>query len=182
MLDKYNPWGKPGGGARTDNTRMHNIKRNELFPDDEKRYRCTIYRNPSPRAHMTCNATIKEDPALRFQFGPTVRPEIENKIRYRTNKTQQDFYRRQLDAIVAEQKKTREVMEKENRQYQKLLDRYGTPWGKAGPGGFPWRPPPKVGSNFFKSMVCSAAPRRKDTYTRPGFFNNMTTYGILSQY
>lgn len=29
------------------------------------------------------------------------------------------------------------------------------PWGKAGPGGAPWRNPREIGQSFMKSMVCT---------------------------
>ncbi|XP_057665737.1 uncharacterized protein LOC130899653 isoform X1 [Diorhabda carinulata] len=121
MMDTYWPWGK-GTDARPRGLR--NIRLDELFPNKEymnaKRYvggssdinrpigggGAPIFSN-GKKITRTC-----EDPVLRFQFGSKdLRRCVDNTLRYKTNKEQQQEYKKELDKLVAE-KKQKEKQEK----------------------------------------------------------------------
>ncbi|CAG9837451.1 unnamed protein product [Diabrotica balteata] len=120
MMDTYWPWGK-GTDARPRGLR--NLRLEELFPNKDylnnKRYVGSIgFTNKAggggapifsdgKKITRTC-----EDPMLRFQFGSKdLRKCVDNTLRYKTNKQQQEEYKKELDKLV-EEKKQKEKQEK----------------------------------------------------------------------
>uniref|UniRef100_A0A6P7F9S5 Uncharacterized protein LOC114326167 n=1 Tax=Diabrotica virgifera virgifera TaxID=50390 RepID=A0A6P7F9S5_DIAVI len=120
MMDTYWPWGK-GTDARPRGLR--NLRLEELFPNKDyinnKRYVGSLgltnkaggggapIFSDGKKITRTC-----EDPMLRFQFGSKdLRKCVDNTLRYKTNKQQQEEYKKELDKLV-EEKKQKEKQEK----------------------------------------------------------------------
>ncbi|GAB0093603.1 uncharacterized protein DMENIID0001_087670 [Sergentomyia squamirostris] len=155
MIEKHCPWGKPGGGAPNDNIRMKNIMREGLFPEAINTVRNYIPPPQMPKirgggggAPIRTNSgrmitTFRDDPSITFK--DQTRNIVDIELRYKTSPKEKKSYRQELDKIVAE----KERRKKDNCNCEKsAVD----PWGKAGPGGNPWRPPNAIGCSFMESM------------------------------
>ncbi|XP_055679072.1 uncharacterized protein LOC129787486 isoform X2 [Lutzomyia longipalpis] len=155
MIEKHYPWGKPGGGAPNDNIRMTNITRMGLFPEAINTVRNYVPPPPMPKirgggggAPIRSNSgrvitTFRDDPSITFK--DQTRNIVDIELRYKTTPKMKKTYKQELDKIVAEKAR--------RKQENCACDKNGVdPWGKAGPGGAPWRPPNAIGCSFMESM------------------------------
>lgn len=102
---------------------------------------------------------IKDDPII--SFNQANRDHVDSVLRYKTSPMEQNRYKMDLDQLTAEQTFKR-LEERQNllefdqkipimTEYEDMNTRK-QPWGKAGPGGVPWRNPKTKGQNFMKSL------------------------------
>ncbi|XP_058127627.1 uncharacterized protein LOC131291290 [Anopheles ziemanni] len=174
VMERYSPWGRKGGGAPNDTIRMRNIQAEGLYPETKNDLRnpVTLGRTrgvgaggggaPIRSASGQIVTGLTDDPII--SFNDANRYHVDNELRYRTSPAQQQHYRAELDRIVAEKEnRTRKTRSSELAETSVAgagagavgagsRTNGGGPWGKAGPGGKPWRPPRNVGHNFMKSM------------------------------
>ncbi|KAF5307383.1 hypothetical protein FQR65_LT07100 [Abscondita terminalis] len=155
--DRNWPWGrKPKPRALT------NLRLEEIFPCNEymEAKRCVNsigWGRPGGGAPTVTHTgqkwvRTKEDPVIRFQWNNDLRRCVDNSLRYKTDKMQQEKYKKELDAQVNE-RRLRDKWEKENDlQFHQRSFLKTPPWGKPGPGGTVWRPPKNIGLNFLKSL------------------------------
>ncbi|XP_022909197.2 uncharacterized protein [Onthophagus taurus] len=150
MLEKFWPWNKPVHPRGLGNLRME-----EIFPDDElqKCKRLTGSLNlGKPGGGAPHRIRTLEDPLLRFQWNKDLRNAVENNIRYKKNRLEQEEYKKHLDKIVYERKKLKEKEKRDDLKQNVDLMAKTPPWGKPGPGGILWRQPKDIGLNFLQSM------------------------------
>ncbi|XP_055698437.1 uncharacterized protein LOC129798945 isoform X3 [Phlebotomus papatasi] len=155
MIEKHCPWGRPGGGAPNDNIRMTNITKEGLFPEAINTVRNYVPPPPMPKirgggggAPIRSNSgrlitTFRDDPSITFK--DQTRNIVDIELRYKTSPKVKKTYKMELDKIVAEKERRKQ----ENCACDKTTV---DPWGKAGPGGTPWRPPNAIGCSFMESM------------------------------
>ncbi|CAH1101763.1 unnamed protein product [Psylliodes chrysocephalus] len=124
MLDSYWPWGR-GTDARPRGLR--NLRLDELFPNKDyinaKRHVGALDLGRSgggapmfsngKKVTRTC-----EDPVLRFQFGSKdLRKCVDNNLRYKTNRQQQQEYKKELDQLVEEKKRKKKKEKNEDKKF-----------------------------------------------------------------
>ncbi|CAH0553203.1 unnamed protein product [Brassicogethes aeneus] len=115
MLERYWPW---SGASNIKPRGYKNLRLEELYPNNDyqnaKRFVGVLeWGKPGGGAPMSNTIKTREDPLLRFQFGKDLRKSVDNNLRYKTNKTDQQIYKKQLDQLV-EEKKIRQIQEKLN--------------------------------------------------------------------
>ncbi|XP_059487048.1 uncharacterized protein LOC132203350 [Neocloeon triangulifer] len=103
LLSNYNPWGRPGCGAPTEDLRKRKFidLKGPIIPalDMGRPGAGAPLRTKSGKMQTV----LKMDPAIRFQDPAKKCVEIE--MRYRASPTQQNEYKTELDAMVTEKRK-----------------------------------------------------------------------------
>ncbi|KYB29310.1 uncharacterized protein LOC103315243 isoform X3 [Tribolium castaneum] len=123
MLEKYYPFGQ---GTDMKPRGLRNLRLEGLFPNKDylnaKRFVGTLdLGRPGGGAPMVSEGKkitrTREDPLLRFQFGShDLRRCVDNTLRYKTNKTAQEEYRKELDKLVEEKRKIEEQRRMEEQE------------------------------------------------------------------
>ncbi|KAG4079023.1 hypothetical protein HA402_001678 [Bradysia odoriphaga] len=172
MIVKHCPWGRPGGGAPNEQIRRGNILLEGLYPEsgnDCRKYilpPCNKVNKiggggaPLRSASGRILTQFRDDPNICFS--DSMRNHVDIDLRYKSSPKNKMTYKMQLgnwakkrssfdsknlfvvDKIIAEKEKMNQ------RRSSDLLKH--DPWGKAGPGGAPWRNPREIGQSFMKSM------------------------------
>ncbi|XP_059609972.1 uncharacterized protein LOC132257193 isoform X2 [Phlebotomus argentipes] len=177
MIEKHCPWGKPGGGAPNDTIRMTNITKVGLFPEAINTVRNYVPPLPMPKirgggggAPIRSNSgrlitTFRDDPSITFK--DQTRNIVDIELRYKTSPKNKKTYKMELDKIVEEKHQRKK---QENCSCEKST---AEPWGKAGPGGTPWRPPNAIGCSFMESMgwTDSKLLQKMDSETHSAYTN-----------
>ncbi|XP_065334271.1 uncharacterized protein LOC135935688 isoform X2 [Cloeon dipterum] len=121
LLTTYNPWGRPGCGAPTDDLRK---KKFAEVARDPPPIPALAMGRPGGGAPLRTKSgklqtILKVDPAIRFQDPAKKCVEIE--MRYRAPQTQQIEYKSELDALVSEKKRLQsEVWKNCNMEARKM--------------------------------------------------------------
>ncbi|XP_064595303.1 uncharacterized protein LOC135461940 isoform X2 [Liolophura sinensis] len=150
MLQSYDPFGKPGGGAPQNAVKKTKFLEEDLTPREQPRYRRPVepeaigdffadnFGRPGGGAPLKTDSgniktSIRGDPTIRFQKTENVRQAIENHIRYHkpVNETQQ--YNHALDKQI-EQKKLDQQLQKLEDLKKEIDMLKHNPYGKPGAG------------------------------------------------
>ncbi|KAG8177255.1 hypothetical protein JTE90_028210 [Oedothorax gibbosus] len=134
MLRSYNPWGKPGAGAKggEDTKRKKYPEGRSPEPDQENGSFIQKFGRPG---HGAPNRTesgrlrtqIPGDAAIRFQDSQHVRLSIENHLRYKNE--DKENYRGNLDELIQHKLQIQEKeKEWENKKFEEMKELY--PFGK----------------------------------------------------
>ncbi|XP_071036062.1 uncharacterized protein [Parasteatoda tepidariorum] len=158
MLQSYNPWGKPGAGAKPDDPKRKVYPEGRIPGEDEddtmegfiKKFGRPGNGAPNRTDSGTIRTQITGDPAIRFQDTQHVRLSIENHLRYK--KEDKENYRGNLDELIQQKLQIKEKeKEWEDKKFEEMKELY--PFGKETDNG---------GSYLCHSdpMFMSTRPRR----------------------
>ncbi|GIY47232.1 uncharacterized protein CDAR_506183 [Caerostris darwini] len=139
MLLTYNPWGKPGAGAKGSETKDDSKRKvypEGRIPDDtEEGTMEEFIKNFGRPGNGAPNRTesgrirtqITGDPAIRFQDTQHVRLSIENHLRYKNE--DKENYRGNLDELIQQKMQIQEKeKEWENKKFEEMKELY--PFGR----------------------------------------------------
>ncbi|CAG9854069.1 unnamed protein product, partial [Phyllotreta striolata] len=125
MLENYWPWGNRNDSRPRG---LRNLRLEELFPNKDyinaKRHVGVLdlgRQGGGAPIFSNGNKLTKthEDPALRFQFGSKdLRKCVDNNLRYKTNRQQQQEYKKELDKLVEEKRHKRLAEKDEEKRFQ----------------------------------------------------------------
>ncbi|GFT73063.1 uncharacterized protein NPIL_27492 [Nephila pilipes] len=135
MLLTYNPWGKPGAGAKGEETKRQVYPEGRIPDEKDEASMEEFIKNFGRPGNGAPNRTesgrirtqITGDPAIRFQDTQHVRLSIENHLRYKNE--DKENYRGNLDELIQQKLQIQEKeKEWEDKKLEEMKELY--PFGK----------------------------------------------------
>ncbi|XP_035205929.1 uncharacterized protein LOC118180955 isoform X2 [Stegodyphus dumicola] len=137
MLRSYHPWGKPGAGAKGDDSKRKKYPEGRIpGPEDDEEENMEVFIRkfgrpgagaPNRTESGRIRTQITGDPDIRFQDTQDVKLSIENHLRYK--KENKENYRGNLDEFIQHKQKLQErEKEWENRKLEEMRELY--PFGR----------------------------------------------------
>ncbi|GFQ89203.1 uncharacterized protein TNCT_591642 [Trichonephila clavata] len=135
MLLTYNPWGKPGAGAKGEETKRQVYPEGRIPEETDeasmeefiKKFGRPGNGAPNRTESGRIRTQITGDPAIRFQDTQHVRLSIENHLRYKNE--DKENYRGNLDELIQQKLQIQEKeKEWENKKLEEMKELY--PFGK----------------------------------------------------